>query len=156
MKATKENSFRQFGLIATLLVMAVIGVIGSRLIPNPSVEAASPDFFLSDSPSSQNVAPGGATEYFETVSGTYGFNSTVYLTVSGLPHGATASFSPSSLKTGTSRLTITCGKTTPSGSYTLTVTGKCGSKVKTRTIYCHVAPSCPTPTPPPPVSGCKP
>src|SRR5206468_6947413 len=62
------------------------------------------------------------------VSALNGFNGTVGLSVSGLPTGATATFSPTSVTgSGSSTLNVTTSLTTPAGSYTLTVTGASGS-----------------------------
>jgi subtilase family serine protease len=75
-----------------------------------------------------------------TVSG--GFNSAVTLTVSGMPAGATASFSPATISApGSSTLTITASGTTPLGSYPLTMTGASGSVKKTATLTVTITPA---------------
>src|SRR6185369_7681598 len=56
------------------------------------------------------------------------------LSVSGLPAGATASFSPASISgSGASTLTVTTSASTPGGSSTLTIKGTSGSLVHTTT-----------------------
>jgi cellulose 1,4-beta-cellobiosidase len=67
-----------------------------------------------------------------TVSAINGFDSAVGLTVSGLPSGVTASFSPASV-TGSagSTLTFTASATATVGAVTVTVTGTSGSTVET-------------------------
>src|SRR5207247_9411702 len=50
---------------------------------------ASPDFTLSATPSSQTVAPGGSTSYNVAIIPTGNFTSSVALSVTGLPSGAT-------------------------------------------------------------------
>jgi len=75
----------------------------------------SPDFNLSASPASQGVARGSAATYTVTVTPLGGFNGTVSFTASGLPAGATASFSSTTL-------TVTTAASTPTGSYPLTIT----------------------------------
>ncbi len=81
-------------------------------------------FAMSATPSSQTVSAGGNTSYTVTATFTNTVNNTVYFSVSGLPTGASANFSPSSVVgTGSSTMTVTTSSSTPSGSYTLTVTG---------------------------------
>lgn len=82
------------------------------------------DFTLSATPSSQSVFAGVNATYTVSATFTNTVNNTVYFSVSGLPTGATANFSPSSvIGTGSSTLTVTTSSSTPAGSYTLTVTG---------------------------------
>jgi len=53
----------------------------------------------------------------------------VSLSAAGLPSGATASFSPSTVSApGSSKLTVRTGSRTPRGTYTMTVSGASGSK----------------------------
>ncbi|HXF09269.1 MAG TPA: alkaline phosphatase family protein, partial [Desulfuromonadaceae bacterium] len=92
------------------------------------------DFTVTASPISQVVAPGDSTTYTVTISPTNGFTGTVALSVSGLPAGATASFSPASISgSGASTLTVTTSASTPGGSSTLTIKGTSGSLVHTTT-----------------------
>ncbi|MGO9316896.1 MAG: glycoside hydrolase family 6 protein [Terracidiphilus sp.] len=70
-----------------------------------------------------------------TVSAFNGFNSAVALTVSGLPAGVTASFSPTSVTgSGGSTLTFTATTTATVGAATVTVTGTSGSTVETSKV----------------------
>ena len=85
------------------------------------------DFALSVTPPSSSVSPGGITTYAATVAPITGFTNTVGFTISGLPSGATASFSPDSVTTsGSTTLGVTTSGTTPPGSYPLTITGTSG------------------------------
>jgi uncharacterized membrane protein len=98
---------------------------------------ANPDFTLSSSPTSLSVAQGstGNTSVSTTVSG--GFNSAVALSVSGLPSGVTASFSPSSIAapgSGSSTLTFTASSTAATGTSTVTITGTGGGVTHTSTV----------------------
>jgi cellulose 1,4-beta-cellobiosidase len=70
-----------------------------------------------------------------TVSAINGFSDTVALTVSGLPTGVTAAFSPSSV-TGSagSTLTFTASDTATVGAATVTITGTSGSTTETATL----------------------
>lgn len=83
-----------------------------------------PDFSISASPSSQSPTQGGSAGYMVSVNALNGFADTVNFSASGLPSGATASFSPASIAgSGSSTLTVTTSPSTPVGSYTLTITG---------------------------------
>ena len=85
------------------------------------------DFALSATPASRSVPPGGSTTYAATVNSTTGFTGTVGFTVSGLPPGATASFSPASVNTsGSTTLSVATSASTSAGSYSLTITGTSG------------------------------
>ena len=106
---------------------------------------SNPDFSLSASPSSITIAKGasGTSTITSTVSG--GFSSAVALTASGLPTGASASFSPSSIAapgSGTSTMTITVGSSTASGTYAITVTGTGGGLTRTTTVSLTVPTAC--------------
>lgn len=85
-------------------------------------------FSLAATPSSASAAPGSSTSYSLTLTASGGYASPVNLSVSGLPTGASATFSanpvtPTSSGAG-STLTVSTSASTPGGSYTLTITGK--------------------------------
>ncbi|NLI47529.1 MAG: peptidase M4 [Acidobacteria bacterium] len=119
-----------------------IGVYAYATFASVSLKATytgsttTPDFSLAVSPSTLSVAQGasGTATATTTVSG--GFNSAVALTASGVPSGATATFSPTSIAapgSGTSTLTI-AGGTATAGTYTVTLTGTGGGLTKTATL----------------------
>ncbi|HZF13575.1 MAG TPA: hypothetical protein VFE33_32680 [Thermoanaerobaculia bacterium] len=98
--------------------------------------SGTPDFALAVSPTAVSAAQGtsGTTTVSTTVSG--GFNSAVSLAASGVPAGATATFSPTSIAapgSGSSTLTLAAGTAT-AGNYTVTVTGTGGGKTHTATV----------------------
>ncbi len=94
--------------------------------------SSSPSFTLTAVPASQAVTPGTNAAYTLNVAASGGFTGTVSLSATGLPNGATASFSPSSITTsGTSTLTVSTTSSTPSASYSLTITGTSGSLSQT-------------------------
>jgi len=72
---------------------------------------------------------------------------TVSLAATGLPSGATASFSPTSVAggAGTATVTVATGSGTPAGNYTLTFTGTNGTNSKSASATLTVT----TTTPPP-------
>jgi hypothetical protein len=85
-----------------------------------------PDFTTTLSPSSRTVAPGSSTSYSITIGATGGFAGSVTFGVSGLPTGATGTFTPNPA-TGSSTLNVTTSASTPNGTYALTITGTSGS-----------------------------
>jgi len=93
-----------------------------------------PDYSVTASPASQSVTQGNSTTYTATVTPTGGFTGSVDLTVSGLPAGATGTFSPTPLTSGNSTLTVTTSSTTPTGSFPLTITGTSGTTTHTASV----------------------
>jgi hypothetical protein len=97
--------------------------------------SSSPDFSLSASPSSQSVLPGGSTSYNVTVIPDQTFTGTVVFNVSGLPQGATATFTPGSVPvSGTTTMNVSTSLLTPIGSYQLTISGSSGGITHTVTV----------------------
>jgi subtilase family serine protease len=97
----------------------------------------SPEFSLSASPSSQTLTQGGNTSYSVSITPSGGFSSSVDLSVSGLPGGASGSFNPDPATTSAT-LNVTTSSSTPAGSYTLTITGTSGSLAHTTTVTLDV------------------
>ena len=99
------------------------------IIFNPGTN---PDFSIADSPTTISAIQGASANSTITTSISGGFNSAVSLSATGLPSGATASFSPSSFSApgaGSSTLTIRTASTTPVGSYSVTVTDLVGGRL---------------------------
>ncbi len=94
------------------------------------------DFSLAATPASGSVDPGGSVTSLISATVTNGSAQTVALTASGLPSGATAGFSPSSISSGNGQatLTITTSASTPAGTYPVTVTGTGASSTRTVTF----------------------
>jgi kumamolisin len=93
-------------------------------------------FSLSASPSSVSVAQGGNGSTAITVTPSGGFNSSVALTASGQPTGATISFNPSTVSggSGTASMGISVASTTTPGTYSITVSGTSGSTIEKTTV----------------------
>jgi uncharacterized membrane protein len=72
------------------------------------------------------VITGGSTSYTVSVSGTNGFNGSVNLSLSGLPAGASGSFSGPASPGSSSTLSVSSG-TAAAGTYSFTITGTFGS-----------------------------
>jgi subtilisin family serine protease len=93
------------------------------------------DFGLSATPASRSVTAGGSTTYSVTVLPVGGFAGSVSLSVSGLPSGATASFSPTSATPSTpATMTVRTTRLTTRGTRTLTITGRSGTLTHTTTV----------------------
>ena len=109
--------------------------IASFKLPNCGVVAA-PDFGIGATPASATVTAGNPASYTVTVTPSGGFAGTVNFSVTGLPAGATASFSPASVAgSGTSTLTVSTSATaTPAGSSLLTITGTSGTLTHSTTV----------------------
>ena len=91
-----------------------------------------PDFTIAGTPASQTVQVGGGTSYTTTISAQGPFAGVVTLSASGLPTGASATFTPPTVTgSGTSTLGVTTSLSTPPGSYPLTITGTSGSLTHT-------------------------
>jgi hypothetical protein len=97
--------------------------LNSFTLPNCASIAAN-DFSISVSPTSGTVTAGGSTTATVSTAVTSGTAETVSLAASGLPSGASASFSPTSVTAGgSSTLTLSTSAATPAGSYPITITG---------------------------------
>ena len=94
-----------------------------------------PDFTIGASPNTRSIrlAKASTTSYSVTVTPIRGFTSAVALSVTGLPAGTSATFSPSST-TSTSKLTIAVTGSPPRGSYRLTITGTAGGLSHSTTV----------------------
>ncbi|MGW3610821.1 S8 family peptidase [Micromonospora sp. NPDC005163] len=92
------------------------------------------DFSVSVSPTFGSTAPGGSVTATVGTATTAGSAQSVSLSASGLPAGATASFSPSTVTSGgSSTLTIATSASTPAGSYPVTITGSGAAGTRTAT-----------------------
>ena len=103
---------------------------------------ATPNFSLAAASSSVHVPQAGSgTVALAVGSFSGGFNSPVALTVSGLPSGMTAKFSPTSLSASVpnSTLQLAASSTVKTGTYSVTVTGTGGSISKSVSVAVTVA-----------------
>jgi hypothetical protein len=119
------NAVTKLFLAGLLLLLTAAGVAYAAQPPKPGIT-------LGISPASQSVTRGQAATYTVAITSTGGFTGTVTLTASGLPSGASAAFSPSSVtltsgSTGSSTLTISTTSSTPTASSTITVKGTSGN-----------------------------
>ncbi|MFE3185724.1 exo-alpha-sialidase [Streptomyces violascens] len=93
------------------------------------------DFSITDSPSSTTVNAGASATSTVSTAVVSGTAETVNLSASGLPSGATATFTPASVTAGgSSTLTVSTATSTPSGTYPITVTGTSPSATHSTTF----------------------
>jgi subtilase family serine protease len=93
------------------------------------------DFSISATPASQTVAAGSSTTFTIATAVTSGSAQSVGLSVSGLPTGATGSFSPTSVTAGGSAtLTVSTTSSATAGTFTLTITGAGSATTHTTTV----------------------
>jgi hypothetical protein len=126
LKTIPKRSRRR--ILAMACVMAA--VLGATVV------YAKADFSVSPSPTSQTVAAGQAASYTVTVARTNGFSSTVAFSISGLPAGTTATFTPSSLDTTANSITLKLqtSTSTPAGTYTPTISATGANVTHTASI----------------------
>jgi uncharacterized protein (TIGR03437 family) len=99
--------------------------------------SASPGFGISVLPYQVSAVQGSSGTTTITVSPYGGFSNAVSLTLTGLPSGVIASFSPSSTAT-TSMVTFSVAASVPAGSYVGTVSASSGSMNQTTAIVLNV------------------
>jgi hypothetical protein len=121
-----------------VLVSATSGSQTVTTLVNLTVYA--PTFTLSTY-STLTLNPGSTTSGTVSVSPLYGFTGTVALSISGLPNGVTAAFSPNPNTGGYSTLSLSATSAAAQGQYTLTITGTSGGQTVTTTASLLVAPA---------------
>ena len=93
------------------------------------------NFSLSATPNSQTILAGGSTSYTVTVAPQNGFTGTVDFAVTGIPTGATATFSPASVTgSGATTLGVTTDTSIQAGTYPLVITGTSGPATRTANV----------------------
>jgi hypothetical protein len=112
---------------------------GGGLTRSTTVTFGVPGFLFSATPASQNVATNGSTSYYAGLAYTNGYNGNINLSVSGLPAGAAANFSPTAVSSSSnSTLTVAASPAMPPGIYPLTITATDGSFVQTAAVSLNV------------------
>src|SRR6266478_4551963 len=118
-----------------------IGTVNvANLVNNWPGSTPTPSFTLSASPASLTVVQGASGSSTITINALNGFNSTVNLTVAGLPNGVSAVFGTNPAATA-SLLTLSATGTAAIGTSTVTVTGTSGSLASTATITFTINPA---------------
>jgi hypothetical protein len=97
------------------------------------------DFAISVTPSSATVRRNNSTNFTITVTAGSGFTGTVTFSVSGLPRRTSATFSPKSVVTsGSSTMTISTNRNTPTGAFNITVTATSGAIVHSQQLTLNI------------------
>ena len=141
----QQVSFDLTSYRGQLIQLYFIGVENSKLktsfvVDDFALTATVPvnsDFSLTAAPSALTISQGNASTSTVTTTISGSFNSSVLLSASGLPAGATASFNPSSIGApgaGSSSLTIAVGAATAPGTYSVSIAGAGGGTTHTITI----------------------
>ena len=111
-----------------VVVTGASGALSHQAIVSWTIgQATALDFSLSATPAQVNSTPGGSAQASVSVAAQAGFAGTVALSTSGLPSGASGSFSPASIAgSGSATLTLSAGSAA-AGTYPITVTGVSGN-----------------------------
>src|SRR6185369_14244420 len=127
-KGTRSAHLASLPALSGLGVLLLLAAVTTTTAASGRLQASTKaDFTLTATPTSRTVQQGQPAGYTIDEQKLNGFNSAVSLTVTGLPSGTTASFSPQTLSSKTSSaLTLSTGGTTPAGRYSISVTGAGG------------------------------
>src|SRR5215831_5697228 len=118
----------------SLIVTGTSGGV-THSVPVTVIVNAVPTFTMSAAPSSQTVTLGNSTTYTVSTSAFNGFSGSVTLNQSGLPSGATASFSPASITgAGSSTMTVATTSALPAGSYQISIAGTSGNLTQSTAV----------------------
>ena len=111
----------------------------STMVGDFIVQAPPPDFSIAPSQGSLSIPQGSSGGSTITVTSQNGFGGTISLSASVSPTGPTASLNPTSAtissgSSGTSALTVSTIASTPSGAYTITISGTNGTVTRTTIV----------------------
>ena len=109
-----------------------IGALNAANLVNNWPEPA-PNFTLAATPNALTIIRGNSATSAIAIVPQGGFNASVNLSVSGLPNGVTAAFSPNPASSH-STLTLTASSTAAPGTVTLTIIGTSGTLTNTTTL----------------------
>jgi hypothetical protein len=107
-----------------LITITLTPVIGLPAVNAIEILQLVPDFTFANATPPLSVIPGGSAQYYLYTSAVNGFNGAVNFSVSGLPTGATASFTPAA--GGPAAMTVNTTANTPGGTFPLTITATSG------------------------------
>jgi hypothetical protein len=113
--------------------LTITGTSGSQTVTTTMTLGIYVPSFTLNGPGTVNIGQGTTATTYTYVNSQYGFTGSVNLSISGLPSGVTASFSPNPT-TYSSTLALTATSTAALGQYTVTITGTSGSQTATTTF----------------------
>jgi hypothetical protein len=111
-----------------------------------SLNSSAPSFTLSITPTSLTIQQANQGMATVTTNISYGFNSDVALSASGVPAGTSVTFNPADISapgSGTSTMTVAVGANTSAGTYSITVTGTGGGVQQSATLSLTVTAAAP-------------
>ncbi len=111
--------------------------VAAMIAGSPPPPPPAGNFALSVSPTSRTVTRGSSTTYSVTITPSEGFAASVSLSVDGLPSGTTGTFSPNPA-TSTSMLSVQTSRSTPTGTFSLTIRGTSGNLTRSTTANLQV------------------
>lgn len=118
-------------LAGLLLVTLTSGVVLAASTNGNGTQNPAKGITLQLAPTSRSVTQGTSASYSVVVQPTGGFAGNVSLSISGLPAGATAAFSPASVAVGpgssSGTLDVSTTSATPLGTYSLSLKGSSGT-----------------------------
>ena len=144
-----SGNYVKFGINATgftLTALPGLASNGTKRAPVNGIQIVptsgpAGDFTLGTLPASQTVNAGASASYTVTIGALNGFAGMVSLSASGLPTGASASFTPAFVTgSGSATLNVTTAPSTPGQSQTLTISGTSGSLSHATTVTLVVVP----------------
>lgn len=96
-------SFKPSAVGSDAASLTVVDSVGTQtaVLTGTGAAAVAADFAIAATPAVQTVAVGGTANYTVNITPSGGFNSAVALTATGLPPGATVTFTPASITPGT-------------------------------------------------------
>jgi uncharacterized membrane protein len=120
----------------------ITGTSGKQTSSAPLVvSVVEPSFSLYTNSTALNLGQGGSATNTIYVNGANGFNSSTSFSITGLPAGVSASFSPNPVAAnGSTQLTLKATATAPAGTSTLTITAAAGTEKVTLPIVLTIAP----------------
>lgn len=128
-------------LALTIVALQVPGCGANNTFSPQLIGAVGAAFSISAAPSNVGTPSGGSANYTLTFRSTGGFSSTINLSISGLPQGASGAFNPTSLIPtpggASSTLTVNTTGIAP-GTYNLTVTATGGGVTRTINLTLRV------------------
>ncbi len=131
---------------ARIMVICSNGTFFDISNNNFQITMASFDYSLGASPLSINICQPNDAVYTVNIGSVGGFNDPVALSVTGVPAGATFSFSVNPVTpVGTSTLTISNTGAAAPGVYTITITGNSTTGIKTTNVELIITSANPTP-----------
>jgi len=122
--------------------VTITGTSGKQTSSAPlTVSVIGPSFSLYVTNPALTLGQGSSSSESIYINGANGFNSNTSLSISGLPTGVSAAFSPNPVTSnGSTLLTLQAAATAPAGTSSLTITATAGTKSVTATIALTIVP----------------